>query len=136
MALNLSLRKIISLQKSTAILFVFLYIIAMLGPIQPLIEYALNQDYIAEFLCINKNKPELQCNGKCHLLKEIEKQQESNPLTSLGISLENYPIGFVDILKISPFELFISSTENKNIFQKDLYCFNYNFSAFQPPDLV
>ena len=124
------------LHRSTAILFVFLYIVAMLRPIHPYVEYILNQDYIAEFLCINKDKPQLQCNGKCHLVKEIEKQQESDPLTSLGISLENYPIGFVDILQISPFQSFISSTENQNTFHQNLYFFSYNYSAFQPPDLV
>lgn len=109
--------------------------LAMLRPIQPYVEYVLNQDYIAEFLCINKDKPELQCNGKCHLVKEIEKQQE-NESKSLRVSLENYPIGFVNIFKIHPFKTCITSTKNTHFFYKALYHFDYNYSAFQPPDLV
>lgn len=109
--------------------------VAMLRPIKPYVEYVLNQDYIAEFLCINKDKPKLQCNGKCHLVKEIEKQQKNEP-KSLRVSLENYPIGFVTILKISPFQQFISDKESQNSFYLKLYCFNYNYSAFQPPDFV
>jgi len=108
----------------------------MLRPIQPYVEYVLNQDYIAEFLCINKEKPELQCNGNCHLVKEIEKQQESNPLTSLRVSLENYPIGFVNILKISLYDSLIVSSKNQNLHYQNLYCFRYNYTAFQPPDLT
>lgn len=110
--------------------------VAMLRPIQPYVEYFLNQDYIAEFLCINKEKPELQCQGKCHLMKQLEKQDENNPLKSLRISLENYPIGFVDILEIHPLESFDSSHKNKNSFYKVLYRFNYIYTAFQPPDLA
>ncbi len=107
----------------------------MLRPIQPYVEYILNQDYIAEFLCINKDKPELQCHGKCHLAKEIEKQQE-NESKPLRVSLENYPIGFVNIFKIHPFKTFFTSKKSIHAFYKTLYHYDYNYSAFQPPDLV
>lgn len=33
--------------------------------------YQLNIDYITEKFCENKEKPQLQCNGKCHLAKEL-----------------------------------------------------------------
>ncbi|WP_298238620.1 hypothetical protein [uncultured Algibacter sp.] len=108
----------------------------MLRPIQPYVEYVLNQDYIAEFLCINKDKPELQCNGKCHLVKQIKKQQEQEPLSALSISLENYPIGFVTILKIPNALSYSASVKNQNYFYQKIYDFSYNNSAFQPPDLV
>ena len=48
----------------------------MLRPISPFIEYMINYDYISKVLCINKNKPELSCNGKCHLMKTLKKEQE------------------------------------------------------------
>lgn len=106
---------------------------AMLRPIAPFVEYAINQDYIAEFLCINKEKPEMQCNGKCHLYKELEKQQEETPV-SLEISLKEYPIGFVNILTIQD--------KNQTIgFKKENYTFSkkYNFlfakSIFHPPSV-
>lgn len=124
--------KIKSVRKASAILFVFLYIIAMLRPIQPIVEYVLNQDYIAEFLCINKEKPELQCNGKCHLVKEIKKQQEEAPLTAFGISLEHYPIGFVNILDV-PKSISITPKKEHVFFYKNLYNLNIKEPIFQPP---
>lgn len=108
----------------------------MLRPVQPYIEYIINQDYITEFLCINKDKPQLQCNGKCHLAKQIEKQQEKDPLTALSIALETYPIGFVEILKISFLDHYSSQQKQITPYNKTLYCFDYNYSAFQPPDTV
>lgn len=41
------------------------------------VSFKINQDYIAEFLCINKDEPESNCNGCCHLKKELDEQQES-----------------------------------------------------------
>jgi len=109
--------------------------VAMLRPVQPYVEYILNQNYIAEFLCINKDKPELQCNGKCHLVKQIEKQQENEPLSSLRISLENYPIGFVTIHTIEK-PLKFTSSNNPCFSYNMLYYFDYFQSTFQPPELA
>jgi hypothetical protein len=37
----------------------------------------LNQDYIARVLCINRAKPQLKCNGKCHLRKQLKAVEEA-----------------------------------------------------------
>lgn len=42
------------------------------------ISFKLNQDFIAKVLCVNKDKPEKGCNGKCHLKKQLKKQTEEN----------------------------------------------------------
>jgi len=49
-------------------------------PLIPLAEYAVNYDYIVETLCINKSRPELHCNGKCYLTREIAKTNEADSL--------------------------------------------------------
>lgn len=46
-------------------------------PLIPLAEYAVNYDYISQVLCINKNKPDLHCNGKCYLGKELAKTNDA-----------------------------------------------------------
>ena len=44
--------------------------------------YRINRDYIAENLCVNRDKPMLNCNGQCYLAKKLkaaeEKEQKSN----------------------------------------------------------
>jgi hypothetical protein len=40
--------------------------------------FKINQDYIANYLCINRDKPELECKGKCVLMQRM--QQELNDI--------------------------------------------------------
>ena len=46
-------------------------------PLSPIVEYVVNYDYISQVLCVNKEKPQMQCNGKCHLMKELAKEFEN-----------------------------------------------------------
>ncbi len=51
--------------------------------------FELNQKYIAQNLCINKNRPWLHCNGKCYFMRKVkeaeqnEKKQEQNDQKNL-----------------------------------------------------
>lgn len=38
--------------------------------------FELNQDYIARVLCINQDKPAVQCGGQCHLESMMEAHEE------------------------------------------------------------
>lgn len=38
--------------------------------------YELNKKYIIENLCENRSKPQMHCNGKCHLAKEFSKEEK------------------------------------------------------------
>lgn len=51
-------------------------------PAIPFLEYIVNYDYIVKELCKNKEKPELECNGKCHLVKQLAKAAEEDKNTS------------------------------------------------------
>lgn len=85
-------------QRSLPILFTLLYAMAMLRPVLPVFEYVVNQDYIAEYLCVNKDKPMLNCNGKCYLSKMLQEEQDEKKQNLPSINMKEYPIGFVDIL--------------------------------------
>ncbi|MBK9733043.1 MAG: hypothetical protein IPO83_17460 [Chitinophagaceae bacterium] len=39
-------------------------------------EFNINQAYIARVLCINRDKPQMHCDGKCYLKKEIDRNAE------------------------------------------------------------
>ncbi|KMQ66224.1 hypothetical protein ACM46_01310 [Chryseobacterium angstadtii] len=49
-------------------------------PLIPLMEYAVNYTYISTVLCVNKAKPELHCNGRCYLSKELAKTNDSDSI--------------------------------------------------------
>lgn len=43
--------------------------------------YLINKEYVAKELCVNKARPKLKCNGKCHLAKQLQKL-ENEPVKS------------------------------------------------------
>ncbi|QQX78265.1 MULTISPECIES: hypothetical protein [Aequorivita] len=60
-------------------------LIVLTKPLWPVVEYVVNYDYIVNVLCENKDKPEMKCNGKCHLSKELAKEagaENDNPFNS------------------------------------------------------
>ena len=60
----------------------FLITIIMVKPLYPLLEYGIHYDYIVTHLCENKDRPQLQCNGKCYLAQMFAAQSadhQENP---------------------------------------------------------
>ena len=49
------------------------------------IDYLINKDYY-ESICLNIQKPEMACTGKCQIKKEA--QEKENPLSEIKYSLE------------------------------------------------
>ena len=103
----------------------------MLRPVAPFIEFGLNKDYIAEFLCINKDKPEMACGGKCHLMKQLEEQNKELP-KGLRISFEEYPIGFVKVYQKSSTSDFTLELKSLFTYQQN-YSYLFSFKVFHPP---
>ncbi|MGI9526177.1 MAG: hypothetical protein ACR2MS_03590 [Weeksellaceae bacterium] len=62
-------------------------------PVLPVLEYVVNYDYIVEVLCINRENPELQCNGKCHLGKELAKTLD-DPSSSKDNKIQSIKLDF------------------------------------------
>ncbi|MFD0992726.1 hypothetical protein [Tenacibaculum geojense] len=104
----------------------------MLRPITPFVEYAINYDYIAKVLCINKDKPEMQCNGKCQLMQKLEQQQEDD-FNSLRISIEEYPIGFITLLSVDTNHDFYYTDKKEEFSYSNMYSFLKENSVFHPP---
>ena len=41
-------------------------------------DYQVHKERITELFCVNKDKPALHCNGKCHLAKQLRKASDSD----------------------------------------------------------
>lgn len=104
----------------------------MLRPVGPLLEYVFYEDYIAEFLCVNKEKTALNCNGKCYLMQRLADQNEEKKQNLPKIVIEEYPIGFVELLDISLEATKISRISSFNNYT-NIYSFLFSYSNFRPP---
>jgi hypothetical protein len=93
--------------------------------------YTLNIDNFIEQLCENKDKPQLECNGKCYLSKIIaETSKEKNP-SSVVLEWEQLIFCQVTVPQESAC---IPTFKRKSNFRYTLY---YNFKntskIFNPP---
>ncbi|MDN3725405.1 hypothetical protein QRD02_13535 [Aequorivita sp. SDUM287046] len=98
-------------------------------PLWPVVEYVVNYDYIVNVLCENKDKPEMQCNGKCHLTKELAKEAETdntNPFSSKTSKTEIPQFIISENISEYNFDSGIAKTSRENIG----YMPNLNSSLF------
>ena len=51
------------------VLIIAIFIIGR--PALPVVDYIFNYKYITTQLCVNRDRPELHCNGKCYLMKAM-----------------------------------------------------------------
>lgn len=55
-----------------------LMLLQTLGQEVLVVDYHLNKARITELYCVNKSRPQLHCNGKCHLTQELRKVEGGN----------------------------------------------------------
>jgi hypothetical protein len=94
------------------------------------INYELNKVSITQKFCENKAKPTMHCNGKCHLKKQLDKEEKQQSLP--GSLKEKSEVQFHSISVVS--ELTITTAEITPHFS---YSFSYPdapvLSVFHPP---
>ncbi|MBT0608359.1 hypothetical protein KIV10_09210 [Aequorivita echinoideorum] len=112
-----------------------------LKPVLPVLEYAVFYDYIKEVLCVNKDKVEMQCNGKCFLKKELAKSSEGSEngkkKDGQRFSFENTVVFFQDIKHTIYFGTDFSNQRLlQNYHYSNLYSHLVISPIFHPPATV
>ena len=116
-----------------------LVLLLLLKPIFPVIEYVVNYDYISKVLCVNKEKPKLHCNGKCHLMKELAKNSENEDPISTNKKItaqETLIVFFQEINSFSISPLYFHKTKKANNNYSNLYYYKTICLVFHPPTII
>ena len=118
-------------------LFLNLYLLALVGPVMPVLDYMINYDYIAKELCVNRDKPVLACNGKCYLEKKMVENNEllshqSDKPTPPKLEQIAFPV-FVVMEQIKYAALIFVSITKSSFFYQVSYSYSYIFSLLRPP---
>lgn len=69
-------------KRITAAFLLFSTVLQVFGQGLLIVQFYTHRNYVAQNLCINRNKPQLKCGGLCQLskkLKEDSKKEQSNP---------------------------------------------------------
>lgn len=111
----------------------------LVKPVLPVLDYVVNYEYISKVLCVNKAKPKLQCNGKCHLMKELAKASENEkPISSNKkmASLELEVLFFEEIKSFKITSFYFDKNQLLNSAYSDLYFYLDSNSVFRPPIFI
>lgn len=103
--------------------------------------FIINQSEIIEQFCINKENEALQCNGKCHLNKQIalienhdteqenNSEEQSNKVPTVQEFIETSS-------DCNPFLIKISSSKQKTYYRINYYEHPYLFIEKAPPQYI
>lgn len=113
------------------ILLAFSLLTSSISKLAVFTDYLFNQEKITAAFCENKDKPKLKCEGKCHLSKEISKQEKQEGSSKSLKEINEFPL-FKDVRS---FQLNNLNPVNYNPFW--LYNSNqaegYYNTLFKPP---
>jgi hypothetical protein len=95
--------------------------------------FNLNRDYIAKNLCENRYRPELNCNGKCVLMKKMkerEKEEQNQPAVRIDVTVVvlSSRTFFINELPPVTVSIFAFGTDTRTIKPVDR-----SLPVFQPP---
>ncbi|MEN9611074.1 MAG: hypothetical protein RLZZ628_1888 [Bacteroidota bacterium] len=104
-----------------------------------IMRFQANQDYYARVLCVNKNRPELACHGKCFLMQQLQsefEQEQSAERQHLQKLLDRDTILFCNHFTCLNFKVtflpFFQNTENP-LFINQLHPLALCSAIFRPP---
>ncbi|MBD2715405.1 hypothetical protein KBK19_10190 [Microvirga sp. STR05] len=66
------------------------------------VDYQMHKESITRLFCVNKDKPQLRCNGKCHLAKQLRKASESESKTpASGFAKVKYDVVLPFVFRVA-----------------------------------
>lgn len=119
------------------IFIIILTLVMTFKPVLPLVDYVVNYDYISEVLCINKDKPELQCNGKCHLKTKLAKASDESSSQDTDTQQSTKRLLQVEFLENHHLDISLQLNDLHDPLMNTLFNQTYNYqyssSIFHPP---
>jgi hypothetical protein len=110
-----------------------LMLIKMLAMPIVYLEYALNKEYIASTLCVNKNKPAMHCSGKCQLKKQLAKASETGDAQNQKGATSMPPADYCEEIKQYTFSITILNAHSFAAFLPGAFPTGYKGNVFHPP---
>ncbi len=121
------------MKKVFSITMTMLFLLVAFQQALIIVNFKLNQKEIEKEFCVNKDKPERQCHGKCHLKKELQKTDNTD-LELTGISKK------IDIILNTNYDFTVSFPEtilcDKVSIYKELRLVEPYLEIFVPPPIL
>lgn len=103
------------MKKLFCIIFLFLLASRPVYHLSYIIYFGYNIEAIVDKYCVNKDEPELHCNGNCHLIKKIELNSNSKDKATINsFSSAFYPVYKEEIFCFNFKEFYNENKADKN----------------------
>jgi hypothetical protein len=95
--------------------------------------YKLDPVGFIEKWCVNKDKPELKCNGKCHLKKVSEKKSNDDQAPTKAIDFKDFNLFVVSQIKYDFVGISFKNIEISPY--SNLYSYSSTYQLDHPPQI-
>lgn len=116
-------------------LLIIIALTVILRPALPVVDYIINYDYISEVLCVNKDRPELECNGKCYLMQSLAKaaEKENDQKKDNSVKKVEIPTLFNETIDAPKLQVAVDSHSDNFPDSADQYKHLDSSNFFHPP---
>lgn len=119
------------MKKTLTYLLIILFSIQSFELVLIRLNFKLNQDFFAA-ICINKDKPEMHCNGQCHLKKQIQQHEEENSSKEKLVNEKEFQM-FIQNITSDVLKPILSPVLKHSSGLKRLHTSQLCFDIFHPP---
>ncbi len=125
------------MKKIVAILLVFALQIPIFSKWGTIAIFQFNQTEIIENFCLNKDRPELNCDGHCYLAKQLKSLEEKEKKANSERISHNPSLDLIDQINFFSFQFPILKLPKKiNFLYENQYQFKQINLIKAPPELV
>lgn len=105
------------------------------------LHYSIYKQEIAASKCVNKDKPKLKCNGKCHLKKKLEEKTLQNPNNDLPLpgllkKIFEQQTFYLLLQELNLHKEIVSSGRWAAFYYSQNYRFSFLIPVFHPPEII
>ena len=119
--------------RAGAILLLLIVLLQTAGKWIVMADYALHNKFIATVLCENKNKTAMHCNGRCHLRKQLQKEESGGEKGTTGNNVQKFQEVFFETQSPVHFQQPGQLTVRPLSRHIYLYTSSYIAAVFHPP---
>ncbi|MGR3812097.1 hypothetical protein [Jiulongibacter sp. NS-SX5] len=121
-------------QIGAILLLSLLFVKAMVVP-AIFVNYELRKDFIIQNYCVNKDMPELECDGQCYLAKQLKAAQQEDEKNATNTFLSKvFEIEFSFTESVFSFRSLVNDFNEKVAFNYTAQnTSEYHFDIFHPP---
>lgn len=126
----------VTMKVSSIVISTLLSTLMLLNTIKATFNYAyyyIDKEGFIELLCTNKDKPEMQCNGKCHLKKVAENSSNNEKAPEKAVHFDDL---ILFMMHKSDNEITSKGIKDQPIYlYQNLYSFHNWYNIDHPPQV-